>query len=616
MKKANGIKILSALLVAMTTLCGCSGATNDSSSSSSATMSSEKSSSNDTSASSSATTSSEESSSMDDSSSSDPYLEALNITYTLDEENHTYTVTGVKDKQAEEIDLPRELTIDNVIYVLVRIGDSAFSNCSSLTSITIPSSVTSIGELAFENCTQLQSVTFEPNSKLESIGGYAFKDCSSLIMISIPSSVTIIGESAFEGCNSLESLTLPFIDTYISYYFGASMYSSNAHYVPESLKTIIILGGTSIPVNAFSDCSFLKSVTIPSDIISIERYAFYNCSALESIIIPSSVTSMGEWAFYACVSLTIYCEALEEPEGWKQQSNDWNSHGRPVYWGINENTFIEKDGVQYVIRNEEASVTRYVGTSTNLEIPTTIEINENTYDVINIEKWAFDRSSSLISITIPSSVTYIGDYAFYGCSALSITIPNSVTVIRERAFYDCSSSAIYCEASEKPSGWASNWNYYGGIVYWGINENNFIEKDGIQYVIVNEKAVVTRYVGTSTNVEIPTTIEINEIAYDVTSIGEEAFEKCSSLTSIVISNSVTSIALYAFVRCTSLESIVIPDSVTSIGSSAFSVCDSLTIYCEASSKPSDWNDHWNSNDRPVYWGEEWHYDENGVPTLN
>ncbi len=545
MKKANSIKILSALLMAMTTLCGCSGATNDSSSSSSATMSSEKSSSNDTSASSSATTSSEESSSMDDSSSSDPYLEALNITYTLDEENHTYTVTGVKDKQAEEIDLPRELTIDNVIYVLVRIGDSAFSSCNSLTSITIPDSVKSIEYSAFDGCSSLESIT-------------------------IPSSVTSIGESAFRYCTQLQSVT-------------------------------------------FEPNSKLES---------IGGYAFKDCSSLTTITIPSSVASIGNSAFYNCDSIVIYCEVSKKPSGWDAYWNYGNYYSFfiPVYLRINENTFIEKDGIQYAIVNEKAVVTRYVGTSTNVEIPTTIEIKGKIYDVTSIGERAFESCTGLQTVTFEpnSKLKSIGKSAFYNCSSLtSITIPSSVTSIGKDAFYSCISLTIYCEVSSKPSGWDDYWNPSDRPVYWGINENNFFEKDDIQYVIIDEEAVITRYVGTSTNVVIPTTIEIKGKTYDVTSIGERAFESCTGLQTVTFepNSKLKSIGERAFESCSSLITITIPSSITNIRYYAFSNCSSLTIYCEASLKPSEWDYYWNPSNRPVYWGNEWHY-ENGVPTLN
>ena len=186
------------------------------------------------------------------------------------------------------------------------IGDSAFSGCSSLTSVTIPDSVTSIGKWAFSECKSLTSVTI-PGS-VTSIGVGAFASCTSLTGIwvaegsshyssdasgvlfnkdmttlvqcpgafaayTIPDSVTRIGERAFYYCTSLTSVT-----------------------IPNSVR--------SIGKWAFRGCSSLTSVTIPNSVTSIDDGTFASCTSLTSVTIPNSVTYFGEWAFDDCTSLT------------------------------------------------------------------------------------------------------------------------------------------------------------------------------------------------------------------------------------------------------------------------------------------------------------------------
>ena len=161
-----------------------------------------------------------------------------------------------------------------------KLGDYAFYGCSGLTSLTIPSSVTSIGREAFRDCSGLTSLTIP--SSVTSIGNDAFWGCSSLTSLTIPSSVTSIGNNAFYGCSSLTSLT-----------------------IPSSV--------TSIGYAAFSGCSGLTSLTIPSGVTSIGEAAFSGCSGLTSLTIPSSVTSIGNYAFKGCSGLTsiyVYPEKL------------------------------------------------------------------------------------------------------------------------------------------------------------------------------------------------------------------------------------------------------------------------------------------------------------------
>jgi hypothetical protein len=159
------------------------------------------------------------------------------------------------------------------------LGISVFKGCSVLTSVTIPSSVTSIHIHAFEGCSGLTSLII-PSSVTE-IGGAAFKGCSGLTNLTIPSSVTSIEQSAFEGCSGLTSLT-----------------------IPSSV--------TSIKKAAFKGCSGLTSLIIPSSVTSIGSYVFENCSGLTSITIPSSVTEIGGAAFKGCSSLVNLYYKIDE----------------------------------------------------------------------------------------------------------------------------------------------------------------------------------------------------------------------------------------------------------------------------------------------------------------
>ena len=179
------------------------------------------------------------------------------------------------------------------------IGKGAFLNCESLKSVTIPGSVKSISESAFEHCLSLETVTIQEGT--ESIGKGAFLNCESLKSVTIPGSVKSISESAFRRCSNLETVTIQ-------------------------------EGAESIGSNAFSTCQNLRNINIPSSVTSIGDGAFQICTELESVIIPGSVKNMGYSVFFGCRQLTIYCEALSEPENW---SRDWSSRCA-VEWGYSK----------------------------------------------------------------------------------------------------------------------------------------------------------------------------------------------------------------------------------------------------------------------------------------
>ena len=213
-----------------------------------------------------------------------------------------------------------KLTYKGNTYEVLEIGYMVFYNCTSLTSITIPNSVTSIGSRAFESCSGLTSITI-PNS-VTSIGGYTFRDCSSLTSVTIPNSVTSIGYSAFEGCSSMTSVTIPNSVTSIGggvfegcssltsiiipnsvTSIGYSAFEGTAWYnnqpdglvyagkvaykykgtMPEGTDIVIEDGTFGIASNAFSGCTSLTSVTIPNSVTSIDGDAFSGCSSLTSV---------------------------------------------------------------------------------------------------------------------------------------------------------------------------------------------------------------------------------------------------------------------------------------------------------------------------------------------
>ena len=198
-------------------------------------------------------------------------VEIDGIRYFIKTGGQAAEVRAKNPKYSGDVIIPPTVEYEGVTCNVILIADNAFYGCPSLTSVTIPNSVTSIGSRAFYDCTSLTSVTI-PNS-VTSIGYHAFTGCSSLTSITIPNSVTIIDDYAFYMCSSLTSIT-----------------------IPNSV--------TSIGDYTFSGCSSLTSITIPNSVTIIDNYAFYGCSSLTSITIPNSVTWIGSSTFYNCSNIT------------------------------------------------------------------------------------------------------------------------------------------------------------------------------------------------------------------------------------------------------------------------------------------------------------------------
>ena len=331
------------------------------------------------------------------------------------------------------------ITGNNILY-------GAFYNCSSLTSVTLGNSVASIGDFAFFNCNHLTSIAI--GSSVASIGDFAFKLCK-LTDITIPNNVTSIGDTAFACCESLTSVTIGnSVESIGNYAFGSceslssvtignsvKSIGNSAFGSCESLSSITIPDSvTSIGDSAFNGCKSLSSITIPDSITSIGDSVFRSCSGLTSITIPNSVTSIGDRAFIGCDKLVevINKSSLNISKG----SYDY---GQIAYYALNvktdgESDIMDEDNYLFYTYDNINYLLGYSGADKELTLPT--NYNGKPYEIY---AFAFYECNRLVNVTIPDSVTSIGDYAFEYCSELAVvTIGNGVTSIGDLVFSDCS----------------------------------------------------------------------------------------------------------------------------------------------------------------------------------
>ena len=466
------------------------------------------------------------------------------------------------------------------------IGNYAFSSCYSLTSITIPNSVTSIGSYAFWFCSNLTSITI-PNS-VTSIDNSAFSGCSSLTSVTIPDSVTSIDNYAFYGCKGLTSITIPDSVTSIDIraFDGCEKLNQinvNTANTVYSSENGVLFNKDKTELIRYPEGKTDTSYAIPNSVTSIDNYAFYGCKGLTSITIPDSVTSIGDRAFDGCDKLTQInvglanttyssengvlfdkdkTELIIYPEGKADASyaipNSVTSIGDSAFYGCDSLTSIT---IPSSVISISDSAFYGCGSLTSITISDSVtSIGSSAFDfcsnlasvyISDIASWcgiAFDGSDSnplgrganlylngklVTNLVIPSSVTSIDNYAFYGCKGLtSITIPDSVTSIGNYAFYGCGNLTSITIPDSVTS----------------IGDDAFNGCSSLASITIPDS---------------------------VTSIGSSAFEDCSSLTSVTIGNGVTSIGYGTFNGCSSLTSVTIGKEVTSIYDSVFYGCGKL-----------------------------------------
>lgn len=500
---------------------------------------------------------------------------AYNFDYTTSDTNEI-TITGLYNSLQADLTVPSH--INNV--PVTSISNSAFYGYTSLLSVSLPDTITEIGYRTFRGCTNLASVSLGSNTTI--IGQEAFYGCTSLTYIDIPDKVVTIGTSAFYGCTSLTSLTIPNSVTSIessafyncnkvtSINFGsglitigtsafASLTSLTSLVLPNKLETI----GSS----AFSTCTALTSVEFPESLLTIGDYAFYRCQRVASLDFSEGLETIGARAFY-CYSSAYYNYALTE----LNLPNSITSIGTYAFSQLRvlESVNIPSNLVTlntYVFYCNVKLATVTFPSNTKLTSISACAFQYNYFASISIPttvttigNYAFANNSALTSITIPNSVMSLGTYLFQSCTALtSYTLPSQITTLPNYMFYLCTG----LNTINIPSTVVT----IGTYVFSGCTN--------VTSIVLGSSNTITSIGGYAfQNISL---IDSFVIPITTTSIGTYAFAGWLSLKSITIPASTTSLGNYAFQNCTSLTSFVVPSTVTSMGTYLFSGCTSLTI---------------------------------------
>ena len=463
-----------------------------------------------------------------------------NLTWTID--NGVLEVTGTGDffeysYNTFPWDEYRRSEIKEVIIGegVTNVGAHAFQMCYNLTKVTLPSTITQIGEYAFHD-SPIEEITVPVG--VSDIGVYAFGETKIKSLV-IPEGVTWIGCTS--GCSELTEVILPSTAKKIgSYAFSGC----------ESLKSIDIPSGvTYIDQRAFLGCSSIETITVPNGISQLPWAVFEGCTNLKSIVLPKTLNEIRDEVFLGCIRLSdVYFGGSEE---------EWNAITKgtgnqcllDATIHYNSDGTGEKPGGNDIQENQCGKNLTWKIDNGVLEVTGTGDFFEYSY---NTFPWDEYRRSEIKEVIIGEGVTNVGAHAFQMCYNLTkVTLPSTITQIGEYAFHD---SPI--EEITVPVGVSD----IGVYAFGETKIKSLVIPEGVTWI------GCTSGCSELTEVILPSTAK---------KIGSYAFSGCESLKSIDIPSGVTYIDQRAFLGCSSIETITVPNGISQLPWAVFEGCTNL-----------------------------------------
>ena len=550
-----------------------------------------------------------------------------------------YYNSPLKEVHVSDVEDWLTITFANATANPLYKGATLYVNGSPITDVVVPEGITDISPYAFYNCATLTSVIF--SDSVTTVGTSAFYGCVALKTVEMTKNVQTVPQSVFALCASLENITIP-TNTFTSFvrFFSTTTYTGSVtvkdvnnttYYVPSSLRSITLLGGTTIKANAFKGMYMVTDVTIPDSITAIEENAFSGCvitsvyydgdvngwlsisftgpysnpmnaganlyfggELVENVVIPDEITEINTMAFVGCTSmksLTIHenvttigksaflnCTKLALIAFNATSMNDLEYNCYAF-----ENAGADGEGITLVIGKNVTSIPDNIFCSGRAPKIVSVEFEEGSV-CTRIGKRAFEGVKTLTKIELPSGIKTIGANAFQNNYALEfVTIPDGVTEIGDQAFQNCEIlTSLYLPDSVVKIGYdafrgckalvdirmSSNVSYIGTYAFLNSNNLKFNEYDNAYYLGNESNPYIVLVKAKANN------IASCVIHPDTKIINGSAFSS-TSITEITIPGGIVYIGDNAFSNTSLLSSVTIEDGVSEIGNAAFSNCAKL-----------------------------------------